>query len=137
MARNNVENNETETKVKAAKYEIEWPPQLDDIKPLMVVPVSATRSAHVYHDRELHTPNVGEHFTEEGYRIRFVLNKTGAPPQNDDHYSRYGSYRGDAAFYSNLLAVKMAIQDYSIACQPKTKTVTQKVKVEVGGDDEE
>ena len=137
MARKQTENNETETKVKAIKYEIAWPPQLNEIQPFLVVPVSATRSAHVYKGRRLHIPQHGEHFTEEGFYIRFVINKTGVPPQGDDGMHRYGWYRGEDQFYASLYAVKMAIQDYSTLCQPKVKTVTQKVKVEVGGDDEE
>lgn len=135
MARKNVENNETETKVKAVKYEIAWPMELDRIQPIMRVEVSATRTALVYETKEWFHPNHGGHYQLDGFKIVYVITKTGLRPQGQESDDRFYYHRGDK-FYTNMLEVKLAIQDYSLLCQPKVKTVTQKVKVEVNGDDE-
>lgn len=134
MARKQAESNETETTVKATKYQIAWPQELLDIQPIMTVEVSAHRTALVYATKEWFHPNQGQPYRIDGYKVIFVITKTGLRPQNDNDERYY--HRGDK-LYEDLLDVKLAIQDYSTLCQPKTKTVTQKVKVEVNGDDEE
>lgn len=136
MARKEVNNNVIETAINTEPFTMEWPKELD-IQPVFTVKVTPTRSALVYEDKQLTAHQPGTDIVERnGYRVVFVITKTSLPPMTDG-VEAWNYNRGRVGeFYASLLDVRLALQAYSIANRPKTKTVTQKVKVEVNGDEE-
>jgi hypothetical protein len=132
MARSVKHEQEDNTSVKTEPFKIEWPPELD-IQPVFKVPVSKTREAWVYEcehedERAMSGPRTG-------FKIAFVIAKTGREPTNDDDY-HYNRHR-ELPFFQNLLDVRTAIDRYSVAHQPKVKTQNVKVKTVINGDEDE
>ncbi len=130
------ETHDSDVSMKVEPFTVDWPADLNP-QPLFKIQVSPTRSAYVYEDSE-HSVQVnnGVPVTQKGYRLMFVITKTGLPPIKTDNYNnRYGG--GYGFFYNNLLDVRYCIVEYSQACRPRVVTTNQKVKQVVGTEEYE
>lgn len=133
--RKSVNTDDIETSIKTEPFTITWPAGLD-MKPIHTVEVSATRSVHVYDDQiPEYVDSYGKTISARVvYKVVTVITKTGRMVNTAD--DRYHNRVGGSAFTS-LLDARLWIEQYSREIQPKTKTVTQKVKVEINGDEDE
>ncbi|QIG66879.1 hypothetical protein EVB41_049 [Rhizobium phage RHph_TM3_14A] len=136
MAQKETNHSEIDTAIKADRFQIDWPEELQ-IEPLFKVQISPTRSIWVYEQTQLQAMN-GVVDTLSGYQMETIITKTGLPPVKEDiEHAKYGHYDSPKKWVRTLLEVRMTIQAASTAAMPRTKTVTQKVKVVLGGDDED
>lgn len=114
---------ETKTIEKAETFEIQWPQELD-VKPKFSVAVTPTRTAQVYEDFRQVTgwDEVLQKHVErpqQGWRVVYILNKTGATPRTDRHHGEH---------HHTLLDVRLAIANYSAANMPAKRTTTRNIE---------
>ncbi len=106
-------------------FAIHWPKELE-IEPLFKVAVTPTRTALVYPDERKNVASYDDkrnpiYEVTKGYRVIYILNRTGAAPRTDR--TGYGHQSG--AYYEKLLDLKLAIEQYSAANMPSKKTSTR------------
>lgn len=108
------------------EFRIIWPKAID-IKPDYVFAVTPTRTAKVYKETRNDTENRnGKYVTVKlaGYRVVYVINRTGQQPKND--LDRYGN-TSNGHWYRTALDLQMAVAQYSAANMPSKKNVTTNV----------
>lgn len=105
------------------EFRLRFPKEID-IKPDFLVAVTPTRTARIYKETRPDTEHRnGKYVTVKcsGYRVIYVINRTGQQPKSD--VDRYGR-GGNGHWYRSPLDLQLALAEYSALNLPSKKNVT-------------